>query len=88
MKKLIALTLLFVSLTVSALSLQEARDKGWVEELPSGYIKATNPGAESLVKEVNAKRKQAYEKIAKETNAPLEAVGQKAHQKIKEKMGN
>ena len=88
MKKIIALTLLFVSLSVSALTLQEARDKGWVEELPTGYIKATNAAAEALVAEVNGKRKQAYEKISKETNAPLEAVGKKAHEKIKEKMGN
>ncbi len=86
MKKLIALTFIFLSLAASALSLQDARDKGWVEELPTGYIKATNPAAEDLVVEVNNKRKKAYEKIAKETNAPLDTVGAKAHKKIKEKM--
>lgn len=86
MKKIIALVLLTLTLSVSALTLDEARSKGWVEELPSGYIKATNSGAEALAKEINAKRKKAYEKISKKTNAPLEAVGAQAHKKIKAKM--
>lgn len=88
MKKIITLLMLTISLSAFSLSLDDARSKGWVEELPTGYIKATNPGAEALAKEVNAKRKGAYEKISKETNAPLEAVAAKAHKKIKAKLAD
>ena len=86
MKKLITLVSLILTLNTSALTLNEARSKGWVEELPSGFLKATNTNAEVLAKEINSKRKKAYLKISKKTNASLEAIGAQAHKKIKAKM--
>ncbi|MCO4793033.1 MAG: DUF1318 domain-containing protein [Bacteriovoracaceae bacterium] len=86
MKKLITILFLLSSFSLFALTLKEARSKGWVEELPTGFIKATNPGAEDLVSEINTKRKNAYLKISKKTGSSVDMVAKKAHQKIKAKL--
>ena len=77
---------LFAS-TASGISLEEAKTKGLVGEKPNGYLGVVTPsGAEvqALTSEVNQKRRQAYEDIAKRNRTPLEAVetlaGEKAIQ--------
>ncbi len=77
--------LLFAS-NLAASELSDARDAGLVEELPSGFIAATDTGAGSstitkMVEDINAKRHAAYEKIAKETGITVELVGQESYRK-------
>lgn len=78
------------SLPVSALSLEEAKAKGLVGEKSSGYLGLVNPAdrdARALVNEVNAKRRQAYEDIARRNGTDLSQVellaGEKAIQHTK-----
>ncbi|MBY0385694.1 YdbL family protein [bacterium] len=70
-----------------ALDLEEARSKKLISEQPDGYIQANDPKAKDLEKEVNNKRKAAYEQIVKENGGKLtiEQVGQQAAKKIREK---
>ena len=73
-----------------ALSLEEAKLQGLVGEQTSGYLGVVKPeheAAQALVKEVNSKRRQAYEEIARRNGMPLQAVesmaGEKAIQNTK-----
>lgn len=73
-----------------ALSLEEAKAKGLVGEKPSGYLGLVNPAdrdAQVLVNEVNQKRRQAYEEIARRNGTNLSQVellaGEKAIQNTK-----
>jgi len=81
--------LVSVSATAFALSLDEAKAKGLVGEKPSGYLGAVTSSGEvqALVNEINGKRRQAYEEIAKRNGTALSAVealaGQKAIQNTK-----
>lgn len=87
MKKNIFILLLAFSFNLLALDLDSARSSGKVEELADGYLKASDASAETLVQEVNAKRKAHYEEVAKKTNVPVEEVAKAAALKIKEKLG-
>ena len=70
--------ILAIALPAFALDLDEARAKGALGERSDGYVAAVkdSPSAEivKLAAEINAKRRAAYEDIAKKTGAPLEAV--------------
>ena len=61
-----------------ALDIGEAKQKGLVGETDSGYIAATggnvSDDVKKLVSTINAKRKQAYEKAAKQNGVPLTEV--------------
>ncbi len=72
-----------------ALTLEEAKAAGVVGEQPNGYlgvVRAT-PEAQSLVSEINRKRRQAYEDIARRNGTKLSDVetlaGEKAIQNTK-----
>lgn len=74
----------------AALSLEEAKAKGLVGEKPNGYLGAVNPSGpdvQALTTEVNQKRRQAYEDIARRHGTQIESVetlaGQKAIQNTK-----
>ncbi len=73
-----------------ALSLDEAKAKGQVGEKASGYLGAVtgeNADVQVLVSDINQKRKQAYEEIAKRNGTSLNSVetlaGEKAIQNTK-----
>lgn len=79
-----------VASSVFALSLDEAKAKGLVGEKSSGYLGAVNPSnaeALALIEDVNQKRRQAYEDIAKRNRTNVQAVeslaGEKAIQNTK-----
>ena len=79
--------LLLICSPVFALSLDEAKSQGLVGEKPNGYlgiVAGSNPDVQGLVTDVNQKRRQAYEDIAKRNRTQLDAVealaGQKAIQ--------
>jgi len=72
------------------ISVEEAKTKGLVGERPNGYLGVVNPAApeaQALANEVNEKRRQAYEDIAKRNRTQLDAVealaGEKAIQNTK-----
>lgn len=73
-----------------ALTLDEAKAKGLVGEKASGYLGAVNsPSGEvqALLTDVNQKRRQAYEEIARRNGTSLSAVeilaGEKAVENTK-----
>lgn len=63
-----------------ALDLQEARAKGVLGELNTGYVKVLAESAEAskLADEVNAKRKAEYARISKENGQPVDVVAKLA----------
>lgn len=78
------------ALPAFALSLDEAKSKGLVGERTNGYlgvVHAADGEAQALVKDVNHKRRQAYEEIAKRNGTQLSEVetlaGEKAIQNTK-----
>jgi hypothetical protein len=73
-----------------ALTLEEAKAKGLVGEKVNGYLGLVvqgNAEAQALVREINQKRRQAYEDIARRDGVNLSAVealaGEKAIEKTK-----
>src|SRR5215475_1981825 len=74
---------------VFAAPLDDARAAGLVGERPDGYLAAVQPNPPpdiaALVKEINAKRRAAYEDIAKKQNVPVDEVGALTAEKIKAK---
>jgi uncharacterized protein len=75
---------------VFALTLEEAKAKGLVGEKANGYLGLVTPGsgeAQALASEVNQKRRQAYEEIARRNGTSMTAVetlaGEKAVQNTK-----
>lgn len=83
------LMLLMVLLPFSAfaLNLQEAKSQLLVGESVTGYLGVvkSNAGVSALVKDVNAKRKASYQKIAKRNGTSLSAVEELAAKKAIEK---
>ena len=72
----------FTAAPTFALDLETARSSKAVTELPSGFLKANNDSAKSLVDDINAKRKSFYEDIAKKNGLSVEQVGEQAAKKI------
>ena len=73
-----------------ALSLDEAKAKGFVGEKANGYLGLVTPSnaeAQALLEDVNHKRRQAYEEIAKRNRTNVQSVetlaGDKAIQNTK-----
>lgn len=78
-----ALTLM-ASFPAFAIDLQSARASGSVGETVKGYIAAVKPSAEvdALVAEVNAKRRQEYNRISAANGQSLDVVGRIAAEQI------
>lgn len=79
-----------VASSTFALSLDEAKTKGLVGEKLNGYLGAvdsSNAEAQALIGDVNQKRRQAYEDIAKRNRTNVKVVetlaGEKAVQNTK-----
>ena len=86
-KMLIAMIALLASMAAYALDLDGAKGQGLVGEQPDGYlgvVKAT-PQAVELVSDINAKRRDAYERIARQNGITLDQVARLAGQKAIEK---
>ena len=79
-----------IASSVFALSLDEAKANGLVGEKSNGYLGAVHPATaeiQALIDDVNQKRRQAYEDIAKRNGTNVRAVetlaGEKAVQNTK-----
>jgi hypothetical protein len=72
------LGVLWLPLPSWGLTLEEAKAQGVVGEQPNGYLGIVQPGAsaevQALVNNVNQKRRQTYEDIARRNATKLEAV--------------
>ena len=79
------LVLLGLSQSIWALNLKEARLKGFVTEMETGYIKGLNVDAKDLVIEVNKKREKYYMKISSENGATVKEVATRAAAKLQKK---
>jgi len=70
-----------------AAPLDDAKAAGLIGELPNGYVAAVpanpSPEVEAIVRQINGKRRAAYEEIAAEENVSVEQVGALAAEKIK-----
>ena len=75
---LVALGALWMPGTGWALTLEEAKTQGMVGEKPSGYLGVVATGAsaavQGLVDDINQKRRQTYEDIARRNATKREAV--------------
>ena len=73
----IMLCLMLVAAPAWALDLDTAKNEGLVGETPTGYLEAVGSAdgaTPGLIKNINAKRRAEYEKIAKQRNVDLKAV--------------
>ncbi len=84
--KKLTLAICCVTFTASLIAspLSDARNAGLVKELPTGYV--TGQGKVSakiaaLVKDINQRRKAAYEKIAKQHGVEVDQVGRESYAK-------
>jgi len=71
-----------------ALTLEEAKTKGLVGEKSNGYlgvVAAGNAEAQALTNDINQKRRQAYQEIARRDGANLSTVEMLAGEKAIEK---
>ena len=93
MKKILSTTkdliAAFVLLTITsqawALNLQEAKSGGFVKEIATGYLVATDASQKevtSLVEDINVKRKSKYTEIANRNNIPVRSVEMQAAKKL------
>lgn len=82
----LGLLLTMVSMPVAfAINLDQAKQRGMVCELPTGYLQATSGATadvEALVNNINNKRKQEYARIAGEHGVTPEQVGKLTAQKL------
>lgn len=73
----LALALSFPA-AVNALSVADAKQRGFVVETSNGYLRAApgkgTPEVEALVRETNAARRQQYREIAERLNVDLSIV--------------
>ncbi|ABV37307.1 uncharacterized conserved protein UCP025560 [Shewanella sediminis HAW-EB3] len=74
---------LLLSLNAFAISLQDAKSQGLVGEQPNGYLGVvkSNPESNSVAKQVNAKRKTHYQKIARKNGISVDDVAKLAAEK-------
>jgi len=71
-----------------ALDLRSAKTQGLVGETATGYlapVNSSNQTVQTLIADINAKRKAHYQGIAKDNKTPLQTVEQLAGRKAMEK---
>lgn len=76
------------SIAQSSVNLDQAKQRGMVCELPTGYLKSTGnatPDVTTMVNDINNKRKQEYARIADEHGVTPEQVGKLTAQKLSPK---
>ncbi len=93
-RRLLALIMILgisgVSAPALALTLDEARARGWVGEKPDGYVALVRPDApeeaKALVERVNAERRRIYEELARKQGVSVEVVAAITARKIIERL--
>lgn len=79
-----------ISSQAFALDLQQARSQGIIAEQPNGYITVVknSPEAAKLASDVNAARKQEYQRISQEKGQPVDVVAKIAAEEIARKLNS
>jgi uncharacterized protein YdbL (DUF1318 family) len=74
----LVLGLLWMPVPSWGLTLEEAKTQGLVGEQPNGYLGVVSPSAsaeaQAVVNDINQKRRQSYEDIARRNGTNLQAV--------------
>lgn len=85
--KFLAFLLLAFSLQVHALTLDEAKQNGWVGEQTNGLLGVVSNSKEtaSLVADINTKRLAQYQKIAQQNGLSIDQVSVLAGKKAIER---
>ena len=85
---LLGLLLTLIAFPVLALDLTQARVQGAVGELPNGFIAMIKASAEvqTLIADINARRKQEYQRISKENGETVDVVGKLAAVQVIQKL--
>lgn len=90
-RRLLGLGLLLASLAMTgalAANLDQAKQRGMVCELPTGYLKATagaTADVQAMVTNINGKRKQEYGRIAREHGVTPDQVAKLTAKKLSPK---
>ena len=82
MRNLLILVLVVFSFSAFADPLDDGKAAGHIKELENGFIvaSATAPNSVQMtVTDINAKRRAAYERIAKKNNITVEQVGRESY---------
>jgi uncharacterized protein len=84
---ILALALFVLPVQAFALSLDEAKAKGWVGERMDGYLGPVieTPEVVTLVKDINNQRRAEYQRIAGGNGQPVDIIQKLAAQKAYEK---
>ena len=82
----VMLLVALIAMPIQASPLDDARNAGQVKEMPNGYIMATAHGKASsdvsdLVTDVNKRRRDAYENIAKKNGISVDQVASESYKK-------
>ena len=82
----VTLIVALIATPIQASPLDDARNAGQVEEMSNGYIMATAHGKASsdvndLVTDVNKRRRDAYENIAKKNGISVDQVASESYKK-------
>jgi len=85
MKRILATIIMFLAVQNAwAIDIHDAKDQGLVGESRSGYLAAVNssPSAEvnSLIADVNKKRRTQFEKTAQKTSATVAQVANRFYE--------
>ncbi|RKF22188.1 DUF1318 domain-containing protein [Alginatibacterium sediminis] len=85
--KILAFLLLALSLQAHALSLDEAKQNGWIGEQTNGLLGIVSHSKEvgSLVTDINTKRLAQYQKIAQQNGLSIDQVSVLAGKKAIER---
>jgi uncharacterized protein len=81
-KLIVIVFMALLTMPVFASELDDARKAGHIIETPDGFVKSSAKAPESaktLVKEVNAKRRMAYQKIANKHGLTVDQVGAESY---------
>lgn len=86
-KSMLLLAVTMLPLQAFALSLDEAKAKGWVGERADGYLGPVIESTEvtALVKDINNQRRTEYLRIAGSNGQPVDVIQKLAAQKAYEK---
>jgi uncharacterized protein YdbL (DUF1318 family) len=82
----VMLLMALIAMPIQASPLDDARNSDHVKEMPNGYIMATAHGKASsdisnLVTDVNKRRRDAYENIAKKNGISVDQVASESYKK-------
>jgi len=81
---ILCFVLLFSATMIQASPLDDARTAGQIIELPTGYVKAidaSTAATKALAKDVNERRAEAYERIAKKNGLSAAQVAAESYKK-------